>query len=157
MKIKLSLILKIIKTIAFTLVILSCTNQEIASYDLKTGVYAWKEQNMLKSYYYYFILNTDFEIGDTLTLLENDDFKYTNCGFFGFGKYFVEGDSLHLNFDSTAMRFDSILIEDKMVYSYFIEDENTLSHQYRSKSTRDGEVDGYGISELHYVKDSPEN
>lgn len=140
-----------------TLVFLGCSKQEITSHDLRTGVYAWEEQNMLKLYYYHFIENTGFEIGDTLTLLNKVDFKYTNCGFYGFGDYTIEGDSLYLNFDSTATRYDRVMIEDTMHYVYFIEDENTLSHQFRSKSTRDGEFDSYGISELHFVKDSLDN
>jgi hypothetical protein len=154
MKIKLLHILKIIKVLTLTLIILSCSNKEIASHDLKKGVYAWREQNIFKSYYYLYLNKTNFEIGDTLTLLDNSDFKYTNCGFFGFGKYLIEGDSLYLNFDSTASHFDSVLTEDKMAFIYFIEDENTISNKLSTRSTRDGKADSYTISELHYVKNS---
>jgi len=147
----------IIQTAVLTLVFLGCSKQEITSDDIRTGVYAWEEQNILKLYYYHYIENTSFEIGDTLTLLNKVDFKYTNCGFFGFGDYTIEGDSLYLNFDSTATHNDSLLTYDNFTDVYYIENENTLSSKFRSKSTSDGVFDSYGISELHFVKDSLDN
>ncbi len=154
MKTKQSHISKTIKFIVLSLVIMSCSNQELATTDLKVGKYAWIQQSTLKTVYYKLMHNSIFELGDTLTLFDNDDFGYTNCGYYGFGKYQVKGDSLYLTYDSSAYQSDSIMFYDNYTDVYFIEDENTLSMKFGSKVSKEAEVSFYGISELHYIENS---
>lgn len=148
---------KTIKLMVLLLVIISCSNQELATTDLKEGKYAWIKQSTLKAVYYKLMHNAIFELGDTLTLFNNVHFAYTNCGYYGFGKYEVKGDSLYLTYDSSASQSDSIMFYDNYTDVYFIEDESTLFMKFGSKVSKESEVSFYGISELHYIEDTLSN
>jgi hypothetical protein len=135
---------------------MGCSNQE-EIHSLKKGKYATQKQNELKSAYYDFVHNTIFIIGDTLTIYDRVNFAYTSCGEYGFGKYEIVGDSLSLNFDSSATHRDSIMLYNKYTETYYIEDNNTLTSEFGLSLTRKGEVKYNGISELHYVIDAHKN
>lgn len=156
MRTKLSLLSKTITLIILVFLVMGCSNQEDI-HSLKKGKYAWIKQSKLKLAYYEFVHNTVFELGDTLTLFDGVHFAYTNCGTYGFGKYKIVGDSLLLNYDSIATHRDSIMLKDKFTDVYFIEDENTLAMKFGSKVSKEVEASFFGISELHYIEDTPSN
>lgn len=156
MRIKESLISKTITLIILVFLFMGCTNQEDI-HNLKNGKYATQKQNELKSTYYDFVHNTVFTMGDTLTIYDRVNFAYTSCGGYGFGKYEIVGDSLYLNYDSSATHRDSIMLYNKYTETYYIEDNNTLTSEYGLSLTKKGEVKYKGISELHYVNDAHKN
>ena len=136
------------------LVIFSCSDLESTSSDLKEGKYAWKKQSKLEQGINQFIFNTGFTIGDTLILIDSLHFKQITCGNYGYGQYVVNGDSLLLNFDSTATRRDSLWDYSKYTEIYYIEDERTLTREFKVSLTRNGDEMYKTKSKLHYVENS---
>lgn len=148
----------VIKLITLSLFLISCSNKELATNDLKEGKYIWKEQSFQKKLYHRLVNDiTRFEVGDTLTIYDEDEFGYTGCGNYGFGEYEVNGDSLYLKYNSYASHSDSIMkhIEnDEAVEVYYIENNTTLNRKFRTKLPGEKEWSSFGLSELHYVEDT---
>lgn len=154
MKIKQLHISKTIKLLFFSLFLISCTNQELATNDLKEGKYAWKEQSQLEAFYYSFLLNKGQVIGDSLSLFNNNNFTYTTCGDYFYGKYDVVGDSLYLNIDSSTTKSDDTMYYDKYTYTFFIKDETTLTRETEVKLTKNSKETHKVISILYYISES---
>ena len=154
MKIILTYLSKQFKTVLVCLIIYSCTNLESTSPTLKKGIYAWKNQSKLEQGINQFMFSTGFIIGDTLILLDSLHFKQITCGNFGFGKYVINGDSLYLNFDSTAFKRDSLWDYSKYTEVYYIEDENTLTRKFKVSNTKHGKENFKVKSELHYIENT---
>lgn len=153
MKIKRFHISRTIKFIVISLILLGCTNQGTTTNNLKKGDYAFKEQNKLTTKYYGFFHNAWFNLGDTLTINDSVNFTYVNCSEYGFGKYRISKDSLYLTFDSSASFRDSIMHYNKNLYTYFIEDSNTLIREYKGRFSKEGEDKINIISKLYFVED----
>lgn len=153
MKIKRFHISRTIKFIVISLILLGCTNQGNTTHNLKEGKYAFNEQSILTTKYYGFVHNAWFNLGDTLTIKDDVNFTYINCSEYGFGKYRIYQDSLYLTFDSSASFRDSIMISNKNLYTYFIEDNHTLIREYKGRFLKEGEDKINIISKLYFVED----
>lgn len=145
---------KIIKLTVIVLVILGCSNQGSAIDNFRKGKYATKNKNILETTFNRFLYNAIFIIGDTLTIHDSVNFSYTSCGNYGFGKYKIVGDSLYLNYDSSATHRDSILLYDKYTEIYYIKDKNTLINKFTVSLTKKGEEKHNAILELNYIEDT---
>ncbi len=149
MQTKQFLISRIIKVLIIVITLVSCSNSKVN--DITVGKYASKMQSKIVSYYNWYLFNTIYSIGDTLTITKNSRFTFHTCGNFSFGSYQIKSDTLFLNYDSSYTLSDRIMNYSNYTDTFILKDSKTLITMYEAKFSNESIKTHKGATELHFI------